>query len=39
MGRGDLSAPDLAAGGRGPSSPLEWPESWGETPGSREGQH
>ena len=32
VGRGDLS--DLVADGRGPSSPLEWPESRGEAPGS-----
>lgn len=34
VGGGDL--PDLVADGRGPSSPLEWPESQGETPGSPE---
>ena len=35
VGRGGLS--DLVADGRGPRSPLEWPESRGEAPGSPEG--
>ena len=38
MGRGDLSALDLWLL-EGTHSPLEWPEPWGEAPGSREGPH
>lgn len=38
MGREDFSALDLWLL-KGTHSPLEWPELWGEAPGSREGPH